>query len=96
MLKHLLRVNAVIRNSDGGHDGELPGIEMIDFGDSQIVPFAKAIFQALHHVAFFFQRVGMLDVDFERQHSNYRLAHGLIMTARGAGRWRQGRHGLDY
>lgn len=65
-LQDLFGANTVVRDSNSGDYGVLPGIEMIDFGNRHVEALPQAVFQALHDVPLLFQRVRVFDVDIER------------------------------
>lgn len=69
-LQNLLRVDTIIRHSDGGHYRVLPGIEEIDLGYGDVEALTQAVFETLDNVALLFERVRTLDMNVESQHSN--------------------------
>ena len=73
-IEDLLGVHAIVRDGDGGYDGSLPGIQVVDLRDRNIEALAEPIFQALDDMPLLFERMRMLDVYIEGQDSNGR--HG--------------------
>lgn len=70
LIENFFGEHLVARNSNGGNNGVLPGIETIDLSHRNVETLAEAIFQAFHNMPLLFERMRGFHYDIKRQYTD--------------------------